>query len=457
MLNSIAAGLGAPTDSVAGIATATLAPAVSYRIGQAFKKSNEEGSLKHILAHAIVGAVVAQSGGNNALAGALSAGGAEAIAPRVAEYLYGKKGSELNAEQKETVSSIMSLAGAGVGAAVGDTTANATQGSLNAENAVENNDFNGFMGVPNNFSIGIPTDIQIWTPENDRILNDSIKEFEGLVRLIPLVDAVATGDEKLQQWHQAKTVEEKLQILQGLPETIVERAITAKAGKLLEIAKKTGKKSKEFVVELEELVSQMRNNSKLATVNGAKMPNHAMASKSHNNENNSSNTHKKHNKTPEDVIAERVKDLDLNSYPLANKQLSSKKMKELKNKIEDRTITKEEYKLYTWNKRFNKRRNDGVAEFWQQEAERIKSNMPTTRNWTPTQMNDILQGKRPVNEYGEIFQGHHTYSASKYPHLSNKGEVIYPALPKEHFQNWHGGNWKTSLPGKPIKPLKNKE
>ncbi|WP_245946701.1 hemagglutinin repeat-containing protein [Alysiella crassa] len=141
LLNSIAAGLGAPTDSVAGIATATLAPAVSYQIGQEFKKNNEEGSLKHILAHAVLGAVVAKSGGNNTLAGALSAGGAEALAPKVAEYLYGKKSSELNAEQKETVSSIMSFAGAATGAAVGDTTTNAVQGSLNAESAVENNAF----------------------------------------------------------------------------------------------------------------------------------------------------------------------------------------------------------------------------------------------------------------------------------------------------------------------------
>lgn len=42
-------------------------------------------------------------------------------------------------------------------------------------------------------------------------------------------------------------------------------------------------------------------------------------------------------------------------------------------------------------------------------------------------------------------QGHHSYSASQYPHLANKGEIIYPATPNEHFNGWHGGNWKNSL------------
>ncbi|WP_377896453.1 hypothetical protein [Alysiella crassa] len=50
-----------------------------------------------------MGAVVAKSGGNNTLAGALSAGGAEARKNKVAEYFYEIFGSELNAEQKETV------------------------------------------------------------------------------------------------------------------------------------------------------------------------------------------------------------------------------------------------------------------------------------------------------------------------------------------------------------------
>ena len=60
--------------------------------------------------------------------------------PKVSTFLYGTADPEkLTAEQKDTVANIMSLAGAGVGAAVGNTSANAVSGSLNAESAVENN------------------------------------------------------------------------------------------------------------------------------------------------------------------------------------------------------------------------------------------------------------------------------------------------------------------------------
>ena len=54
-----------------------------------------------MLAHAVLGAAVAAAGGNDALAGALSAGGAEAVAPKVSTFLYGTADPEkLTAEQK---------------------------------------------------------------------------------------------------------------------------------------------------------------------------------------------------------------------------------------------------------------------------------------------------------------------------------------------------------------------
>ena len=51
---------------------------------------------------------------------------------------------------------------------------------------------------------------------------------------------------------------------------------------------------------------------------------------------------------------------------------------------------------------------------------------------------------------GKTLQGHHTYSASQYPHLANRPEVIFPVTFNEHFYGWHGGNWKMSLPGERI-------
>ncbi|HFC6349074.1 TPA: VENN motif pre-toxin domain-containing protein, partial [Neisseria lactamica] len=149
LLNSIAAGLAAPTQSATGIIAATASPALSYKIGQEFKNlanQNADGKLTasqetaHILAHAVLGAAVAAAGDNNALAGAISAGGAEAAAPVISNWLYGEAdSSKLTAEQKETVTGITNLLGTATGAAVGNTTANAVQGSLNADSAVESN------------------------------------------------------------------------------------------------------------------------------------------------------------------------------------------------------------------------------------------------------------------------------------------------------------------------------
>ena len=149
LLDSISTGLSAPTSSSLGIATATLSPAVSYKIGQYFKEqasNNANGQLTsgqeaaHILAHTILGAAVAAAGGNNALTAGLSAGGAEAAAPILSSFLYGKAAKELTADQKSTISSIVGLAGSAVGATTGDIGSTVQNGQV-AQNAVENNEF----------------------------------------------------------------------------------------------------------------------------------------------------------------------------------------------------------------------------------------------------------------------------------------------------------------------------
>jgi len=150
-----------------------------------------------------------------------------------------------------------------------------------------------------------------------------------------------------------------------------------------------------------------------------------------------------------EIIRDRVQGFDLEEHPIKNKQLSSSKMKELKNKIDSRTATREEYNLYEWNKKMSQRRSEGVKDFWNQERERIIKGERTTRNWTQEQIDDILRGKTPKYN-GKPIQGHHTYSVSKYPHLANKGEVIFPVTANEHLNGWHGGNYKNSLPGEPI-------
>ncbi|MDF7677077.1 VENN motif pre-toxin domain-containing protein, partial [Neisseriaceae bacterium ESL0693] len=151
LIGMIAGGLGAPTSNAAGIIAATASPAVAYEIGQYFKEQaylnqlNGQGDqlttaqeAAHLLAHAALGAAVAATGGNNALVGAASAAGAEAAAPALAHWLYDKDPSDLTSDEKQTISSIVGLAGAAVGATTGNS-ADIVSGAQAGQNAVDNN------------------------------------------------------------------------------------------------------------------------------------------------------------------------------------------------------------------------------------------------------------------------------------------------------------------------------
>ena len=110
----------------------------SYKIGQYFNGKGAEGSTAHILAHTILGATFAATGGNNALTAGIAAGGAEAAAPLLSQYLYGKEAKDLTASEKSTISSIVGLAGTAVGAITGDVSSTVQSGQ-SAQNAVESN------------------------------------------------------------------------------------------------------------------------------------------------------------------------------------------------------------------------------------------------------------------------------------------------------------------------------
>lgn len=158
-LNSLAAGLAAPTDSGLGIASAAASPAAAHAVGQYFKGLAQENLLggktetaeltaaqetARAVAHGVIAAATAAAGDHNALTAAINAGGAEAAAPYVSQWLYGEKdGSKLTAEQKETVSGILSLGGAAVGAVAGGSGSDWVAGRQAAQNAVENNAFRG--------------------------------------------------------------------------------------------------------------------------------------------------------------------------------------------------------------------------------------------------------------------------------------------------------------------------
>ncbi|ORF36265.1 VENN motif pre-toxin domain-containing protein, partial [Snodgrassella alvi] len=139
LLNTIGTGLSAPTNSAGGIAAATASPIVSYQIGQYFKGKDAEGSTAHTLAHAVVGAAVAAAGGNDAVTGGIAAAGTEVLAPAVSKWLYGKDTKDLTSDEKNTISSIVGLAGAATGVAVGGSMTDVAQGNQAGLTSVDNN------------------------------------------------------------------------------------------------------------------------------------------------------------------------------------------------------------------------------------------------------------------------------------------------------------------------------
>ncbi|MHC5226275.1 VENN motif pre-toxin domain-containing protein [Ignatzschineria sp. LJL83] len=97
----------------------------------------KNGGIGHILAHAVAGAAMAAANGGDLLSGAISAGGAEALAPIIAEFLYGKGKTpeDLTADEKNILSAIVGILGTDAGALTGDSAIDAVIGDSVATNA----------------------------------------------------------------------------------------------------------------------------------------------------------------------------------------------------------------------------------------------------------------------------------------------------------------------------------
>ena len=110
------------SNGIIGDTVRAASPQLAYRIGQEFKRKDQEGSAQHLLAHAILGAAVSYATGNNITTGALSGATSEAVAPALSDFLFNTKDpSELNQEQKDTITSIITLGTASIAyGAMGD-------------------------------------------------------------------------------------------------------------------------------------------------------------------------------------------------------------------------------------------------------------------------------------------------------------------------------------------------
>ncbi|WP_170161424.1 VENN motif pre-toxin domain-containing protein [Moraxella cuniculi] len=165
-------------------------PELAYRIGQYFKENKlkneidggnrpEEQSPQHLLAHTILGAAVSYATGNNPITGAVSAVGSEAVTPILSDFLFGKKPNELSQEQKDTITSILSLTTV--------TTAYSTTGDVSS--AVSGAEV-GRVGVENNANIFVNGH---W----NRYVGNLEKLTGGL---IPNLSPASPGKEKYWDW-----------------------------------------------------------------------------------------------------------------------------------------------------------------------------------------------------------------------------------------------------------------
>lgn len=126
---------GLAGGNIAQALTGAAAPYLAEQI-HSLTADNPEANL---MAHALLGALVAQAQGNSALAGAAGA----SVGELIARQLYpDKKTADLTESERQTVSALSTLAGGLAGAITGGGAAGAVTGAGTAQNAVDNNFLN---------------------------------------------------------------------------------------------------------------------------------------------------------------------------------------------------------------------------------------------------------------------------------------------------------------------------
>ncbi|HHL2559131.1 TPA: VENN motif pre-toxin domain-containing protein [Yersinia enterocolitica] len=124
---------GDMAKALAGASAPYLAEVIHNMTTDANGKVNVEANL---MAHAVLGAVMAQVNGNSALAGASGA----VMGEYIAQQMYpGINREDLTEEQRQTISALGTLASGLAGGLAGGSTADAVAGAQAGKNAVENN------------------------------------------------------------------------------------------------------------------------------------------------------------------------------------------------------------------------------------------------------------------------------------------------------------------------------
>lgn len=149
-------------------ANQVVSPYTAYAIGQYFKHNEalnqrdleqtgekgtraEQGSASHLLAHGLLAAATSYATGQSPATittATITTMGAEALAPKLSQYLYGtEKVADLNTEQKQTISNVLGTVGLVAGAVTAQATGADSMNSVSAGqqvqdgvvNAIDNN------------------------------------------------------------------------------------------------------------------------------------------------------------------------------------------------------------------------------------------------------------------------------------------------------------------------------
>nr|WP_314263751.1 hemagglutinin repeat-containing protein [uncultured Moellerella sp.] len=128
---------GLAGDNLAGALANASSPYLATLIKQ---QVGEDNKAANAMAHAVLGAVVAELNNQSAVAGGLGAGGGELSAKVIMNTLFpGKKVSDLTESEKQQVSALSQLAAGLAGGLTTGDVAGAITGSQAGKNAVENN------------------------------------------------------------------------------------------------------------------------------------------------------------------------------------------------------------------------------------------------------------------------------------------------------------------------------
>ena len=153
-----AAVKGAAGGDMAGALAGAAAPYVAQVIGH---RSGLEDGMGKAAAHAVANAALAAMQGQSALAGAAGAVAGE-LAGSIAKEMYGKEVADLSESQKQTISSLATIAAGIAGGLAGDGTAAAVAGAQSGKGVVENNSLAHVLAA---VEANKPGTVESWTKE----------------------------------------------------------------------------------------------------------------------------------------------------------------------------------------------------------------------------------------------------------------------------------------------------